>query len=234
MPTRWAGATGRYQRKCEQGYCTLTGGRPSSRSEGEILTLLKYVIGHGRGDVSVPIGTRQFHLDMVFNLPDGRVLVAEYDGAYWHDGRRKPGQEGRDYWKARDVEAAWRDRGCVVVRIREDPLEPLHHHDVQVPARSDPEICAQTVLIHLVHVMSPHFIETLGENRVIGFLRSAERPLTPSDLRCGECRDVASFFLPDEVPRATRVTAPGLAADTTLIGALPCSSLSTAPVAPYP
>jgi hypothetical protein len=202
MHTRWAGSTGRYQRKCEQGHCALTGGRTTSRREGEVLTLLKYVIGQGRGDVSVPIGRRQFHLDMVFNLPDGRVLVVEYDGAYWHDGHKKEGQEGRDYHKARDVEAAWRDRGCVVVRIREDPLEPLHHHDVQVPARSEPEICAKTVLIHLMHVMHPHFMGSLGEDRVIAFLRSAARPLTFSDLRCGECRDVATYFLPDQVSRA--------------------------------
>jgi hypothetical protein len=198
MHTRWAGATGRYQRKCEQGYCALTGGRTTSRHEGEVLTLLKHVIGHGRGDVIVPIGRRQFHLDRVFNLPDSRVLVAEYDGAYWHDGRKKEGQEGRDYYKARDVEAAWRDRGCVVVRIREDPLEPLHHHDVQVPAHSEPEICAETVLIHLVHVMHPYFMGSLGQDKVIGFLRSAAHPATFSDLRCGECRDVARYFLPDQ------------------------------------
>lgn len=202
MRSSWAGATGRYQRKCEQGHCALTGGRPSSRREGEVLTLLRYVIGNGRGDVSVRIGGRLCRLDMVFDLPDGRVLAVEYDGAYWHDGRRNIGQEGRDFRKARDVEAAWRDRGCVVVRIREDPLEPLYPLDVQVPARGDPEICAKTVLIHLEHVIHPPFMESLGQDRVIGFLRSAARPLTLGDLRCAGCRDVAGYFLPDQVSRA--------------------------------
>jgi hypothetical protein len=79
MHTRWAGATGRYQGKCEQGHCALTGGQATSKHPGEILTLLKYVIGQGHGDMSVPVGRRQFRLDMVFNLPDSRVLVAEYD-----------------------------------------------------------------------------------------------------------------------------------------------------------
>jgi len=211
MYTGWAGATGRYQGKCEQGHCALTGGQATSKHQGEVLTLLKYVIGHGRGDVSVFIGGRQFRLDMVFNLPDGRVLVAEYDGAYWHGGHEREGRdyhEGRDYYKARDVEEAWRDRRCIVVRIREDPLEPLHHHDVQVPARSDPEICAKTVLIHLVHVMYPGFLGSHGEDRVISFLRSAGRPLTFSDLRCDQCRHVASYFLPNEASLAQPAARP--------------------------
>jgi hypothetical protein len=110
MYTRWAGATGRYQGKCEQGHCALTGDQATSKHEGEILTLLKYVIGHGRGDVKVPGGRRQFRLDMVFDLPSGLVLVAEYDGAYWHGGRNQEERERneeRDYYKAREVEAAW-------------------------------------------------------------------------------------------------------------------------------
>jgi hypothetical protein len=103
MYTRWAGATGRYQGKCEQGHCALTGDQATSKHEGEIRTLLKYVIGHGRGDVKVPSGRRQFRLDMVFDLPSGLVLVAEYDGAYWHGGRNQEERrhnEERDYYKA--------------------------------------------------------------------------------------------------------------------------------------
>lgn len=205
MYTRLAGANGRYQRKCEQGHCALTGGQATSRHEGELLTLLKYVISHGRGDVRAFIGRWQFRLDMVFNLPNGRVLVAEYDGAYWHGGHdeieKRRHHEGRDYCKARNIEAAWRDRGCVVVRIREDPLEPLHEHDIQVPARSDPDVCARITLIHLVHVMHPDFLESLGEDKVISFLRSAGRPLVSGDLRCDTCLEVASYYLPNEISR---------------------------------
>jgi hypothetical protein len=54
-----------------------------------------------------------------------------------------------------------------VVRIREDPLEPLHHHDIQVPARSDPATWAKAVLIHLVHVLYPDFPGSGGEERVV-------------------------------------------------------------------
>jgi hypothetical protein len=130
----------------------------------------------------------------------GFVLAAEYDGAYWHGGstpeeRRR--NEDRDFGKARAVEHAWRDRGCVVVRIREDPLEPLYHFDVQVPARTDPGTCAKAVLIHLMHALYPTFPGGLGEDRVIGFLRSAGRPLALSDLRCRECRKAAAYLLPN-------------------------------------
>lgn len=201
MNTRWVGATGRYQGKCEHGHCALTGGQATSKHQGEIFTLLKYVIGHGQGDVSVFSGRRQLRIDMAFNLPNGHVLAAEYDGAYWHGGHtpeERQRNEDRDFYKARAVEDAWRDRGCVVVRIREDPLEPLYHHDVQVPTRSDPGTCAKAVLIHLMHVLHPDFLGGLGEDRVIGFLRSAARPLNFGDLRCGDCRQVASYFLPKE------------------------------------
>jgi hypothetical protein len=210
MYTRWAGATGRYQGKCEQGHCALTGDQATSKHEGEILTLLKYVIGRGRGDVKVPGGRRQFRLDMVFDLPSGLVLVAEYDGAYWHGGRSPEERQRnveRDYYKSREVEAAWGDRGCAVVRIREDPLEPLHHHDIQVPARSDPATCAKAVLIHLVHELYPLFPESRDDEvRVVSFLRSSASPLASGDLRCSDCRKAASYLLPDEafLPRPSR------------------------------
>jgi hypothetical protein len=201
MYTRWTGATGRYQGKCEQGHCAQTGGQVASKHQGEILTLLKYVIGNGRGDVSVFSGRRQFRVDMAFSLPNGRVLAAEYDGAYWHGGNtpeERQRNEDRDFHKARAIEDAWRDKGCVVVRIREDPLEPLYPHDIQVPARSDPGTCAKAALIHLVHVLHSDILGSLGEDRVFGFLQSAARPLTFGDLRCDECRQVASYFLPNE------------------------------------
>ncbi|MGD0247209.1 MAG: hypothetical protein ABSB59_43755 [Streptosporangiaceae bacterium] len=209
MYTRWAGATGRYQGKCEQGHCALTGDQATSKHEGEIRTLLKYVIGHGRGDVKVSSGRRQFRLDMVFDLPSGLVLVAEYDGAHWHGGcnqEERRHNEERDYYKAREVEAAWGDRGCAVVRIREDPLEPLHHHDIQVPARSDPATCAKAVLLHLVHVLYPDFPGSGGEERVVCFLRSSASPLASGDLRCAGCWEAARYLLPNEafLPRPGR------------------------------
>lgn len=199
MYTRWVGATGRYQGKCEQGHCALTGGQATSKHEGEILTLLKYVIGDGQGDARVALGRRQLRLDMVFSLPSGLALAVEYDGAYWHGGRsqeERQHNEERDFWKARDVEAALGDGGCVAVRIREDPLEPLHRHDVQVPARSDPGTCARAVLFHLFHVLYPEFPGS-RQDCVTSFLRSAARPLAPGDLRCADCQEVARYLLPE-------------------------------------
>jgi hypothetical protein len=95
-----------------------------------------------------------------------------------------------------------------VVRIREEPLQPLCHHDVQVPARNDPKTCAQAVLIHLMHVLYPEFPGRRDEDRVTGFLKSAARPLAPSDLRCDDCREVAAWLLSATQPvRATSRTA---------------------------
>ena len=94
-----------------------------------------------------------------------------------------------------------------MVRIREDPLEPLHHHDIQVPARSDPATCAKAVLIHLVHVLYPLFPGSRDdEEPVVSFLRSSASPMAYSDLRCAGCREAASYLLPDEafLPRPSR------------------------------
>src|SRR5580658_6420196 len=55
-------------------------------------------------------------------------------------------------------------------------------------------ICAKTVLIHLMHELYPTFIGDIGEDRVVGFLRSAGRPLALGDLRCRGCRKTAATF----------------------------------------
>ena len=94
-----------------------------------------------------------------------------------------------------------------MVRIREDPLEPLHDHDVQVSARSDPATCAKAVLIHLAHVLYPLFPESHDdEERVVSFLRSSARPLASGDLRCSDCRKAARYLLPNQafLPRRGR------------------------------
>jgi very-short-patch-repair endonuclease len=142
--------------------------------------------------------SRPVRLDMVFQAPNGRVLVVEYDGAYWHRG-----QEERDFRKARLVEDAWWDRGCVVVRIREDPLTPLYSPDLQVPARRDAITYTRLMLLHLLHVMPGDFDGHYEEGEVYSFLRSTRRPLERSDVRCEICQHVASKILPAEIfPRA--------------------------------
>jgi hypothetical protein len=50
------------------------------------------------------------------------------------------------------------------------------------------------VLIHLMHELYPTFIGDIGEDRVVGFLRSAGRPLALGDLRCRGCRKTAATF----------------------------------------
>ena len=116
MRTRWSGATGRYQAKCEQGHCALTGDQATSKLQGQIFTLLDYVIGSGHHDVRGFACLRLVRLDMEFRLPSGQLLVVEYDGAYWHRNK-----EERDFLKARAIERAWRGGGCFVVRIRNTP-----------------------------------------------------------------------------------------------------------------
>jgi hypothetical protein len=131
---------------------------------------------------------------MVFKLLSGRMLVVEYDGAYWHRG-----QEERDFHKARMLEDAWRDQGCVVVRIREDPLIPLGPVDVQVPGRSDALTCTRLVLLHLLHMIPGDIEDRYAEAGVGSFLRSTRRPLLRSDVRCETCEYVAREILPAEI-----------------------------------
>ena len=151
--------------------------------------MLDYVIGPGRGDQR-DFAFRWVRLDMVFTVPTGRVLVVEYDGAYWHRN-----EEERDFRKARMVEEAWRNRGCMVVRIREDPLTPLCPIGVQVPARCDALTCARLVFLHLLHMMPDDIGDRYGEGEIGSFLRSSRRPLSRADVRCEQCEYVASDLL---------------------------------------
>jgi hypothetical protein len=190
-----SGVTGRYQVKCGHGLCALTGDQATSKLQGALFELLDYVIGNGRQDVRVSMGGRLVRLDMVFGLSSGYKLVVEYDGAYWH----RPYEE-RDFLKARDVEHYYGPK-CVVVRVREHPLEPTRcgdfvSDDVQVPARVDAKTCARLVLLHLLHVMSSDFADRYGqgEDRVISFLRSASRPLERSSVMCRTCWEVARYY----------------------------------------
>ncbi|NCT91954.1 hypothetical protein GXB85_13485 [Cellulomonas sp. APG4] len=63
--------------------------------------------------------------DIAIDLDDGRVLIVEYDGAYWHAGKRDV-----DAAKSRDLLAA----GYVLARLREHPLAAL---DVEHPCYTE-------------------------------------------------------------------------------------------------
>jgi hypothetical protein len=187
MGTRWAGAAGRYQASCEQGYCALIGGQATSKLEGQIFTLLNYVLGHGELDMQTSVEGKQLRIDMVFTLNPDEILAIEYDSAYWHRG-----QEKRDKRKTQLIEAKWWNCKCFVVRIRERPLTPLRSCDVQIPARADAGTCAQLVLLHLAHL--PGYPYDFG-GKLEDFLRASPRLLTPSEIRCLECSHHAQSCL---------------------------------------
>lgn len=61
-------------------------------------------------------------VDIAVDVPQGRTLVIEYDGAYWHAGK-----SATDTAKTLDLLNA----GCLVVRLREHPLPPLEVEHVR-------------------------------------------------------------------------------------------------------
>jgi hypothetical protein len=69
--------------------------------------------------------------------------VVEYDGVYWHIGC-----EGTDWRKSEVIMAELENR---LVRLREEPMEPLHESDLTVPKRADLTRCATLVVPHLAH-----------------------------------------------------------------------------------
>lgn len=179
MKTRWAGSAGRYQASCGEGHCALTGDRASSKIEGQIFTLLNYVLGNGELDMQTYVGSKRLRIDMIFTLKVGHVLAVEYDGAYWHRGH-----EDRDRRKTELIEARWPDRKCLVVRVREHPLTPLGLCDVQVPFRADTGTCAQLILLHLAHLSEYSY--DFGAKLEV-FLRASPHTIKSSEINCWEC-----------------------------------------------
>ena len=86
-------------------------------------------------DHRVEAGRRVLDCDMVVR---DHSLVIEYDGNYWH--RRRAGRDSR---KAKRLnEAGWR-----VIRIREQPLEPITELDVRVPLGSSPKSIVDLLIL---------------------------------------------------------------------------------------
>lgn len=79
---------------------------------------------------------------MLVGLPDGRRLIIEYDGSYWHSDKADVDRE-----KSLDL----LDQGYWVVRIRESPLPSLEvdsnrYSEVKVyPNAQDPEEILQRI-----------------------------------------------------------------------------------------
>ncbi|MFW2512235.1 zinc-ribbon domain-containing protein [Demequina sp. SO4-13] len=77
------------------------------------------VAASGRRLQSPEFEARKFwDVDIAVDLPDGALLIIEYDGAYWHSSDERRAVDQR---KTRDLLTS----GAYVVRLREHPLLPL-------------------------------------------------------------------------------------------------------------
>lgn len=84
------------------------------------------------------------------------------------------------------IEHHWNLGGCVVVRIREDPLRPLAPHDVWVRAHSKPIGCVQAVLLHLIHTAP----ECLDPKATENFLQARIDDVGKDEIVCKTCGEV--------------------------------------------
>ena len=117
--------------------------RQSGKSSVELLHLEAARAMFGNAASGRPVRHQAFtaravwHPDIAIDLADGRTLVIEYDGSYWHADKL-----GVDTAKTRDLLAA----GVLVVRVREYPLLPLpmddpHYLEITVhAAASNPQL----------------------------------------------------------------------------------------------
>jgi len=113
----------------------------SQAQESRIEIVLRFELGRLLGDSgsdrNLLIQGRRFAVDYL--SPRNRLIV-EYDGAYWHIGR-----EINDEAK----NAALRESGWRVTRIREHPLEKLSSEDLVVPAMTSEKQLVVLVAEHL-------------------------------------------------------------------------------------
>jgi hypothetical protein len=135
-----------HQAACGDGHCLITGQSAPSKLQGRIFGLLDYVVGPGRANYERSMWSGQpLRIDMLFESDSlGHRLAVEYDGAYFHRDRYLA-----DHRKNERIHTVLSP--VMIVRIREDPLEPVSELDVLVPPRSAPELCARATLLHLLH-----------------------------------------------------------------------------------
>ncbi|MET7563785.1 hypothetical protein ABZS95_26825 [Streptomyces sp. NPDC005479] len=107
---------------------------------------LQHVLTGGEQQYPLRTPHARFRLDMVFPAAQGRTVVVEFDGSYWHRDSAE-----RDRLKAEAIEqhqSQW-----TVVRVREEPLRPTRPNDVTVPLLADPFTTASIVIDHLMPLM---------------------------------------------------------------------------------
>ncbi|WP_158710027.1 zinc-ribbon domain-containing protein [Streptomyces katrae] len=115
----------------------------ASRQEIALFAELEHVLTGGEQQYPLRTTLARYRLDMVFPADEGRRVVVEFDGSYWHRDTA-----ARDRRKADDIEE--HQEGWMVVRVREDPLELLRPSDVALPFLADPFTAASVVLDHLM------------------------------------------------------------------------------------
>lgn len=118
-----------------------------SRREPELFAELQLVLTGGEQQYPLQTPDGRFRLDMLFPTDHDQAVVVEFDGSYWHRDTAE-----RDRLKAEAVERsrpAW-----TVVRVREEPLQPIRRSDVAVPLLADPFTAASVVLDHLMSLVA--------------------------------------------------------------------------------
>lgn len=155
---------------------------PAARTSGletTVFNVLTFVLGCGMQDVEVPFD-RRMNLDMLFEANTGFRLGVEYDGAYWHLGR-----ESRDRQKAERLVGS----GFVhdVMRIREEPLDPLGPLDVSVPRGAPGDEVAGRTVLHLQHTVAYAFGPDV-EDHVAYQVHRLGRTIDRYQLSCVRCR----------------------------------------------
>jgi hypothetical protein len=183
---RPVGTIGRYQAACADGFCIMSGVGGTSKMEGDIFTILNYVLGPGQQRVTLWVAGERMDVDMI--LGDGSrspLIIVEYDSAYFHKDK-----EDRDRRKAEILSRWWDPAHSVVLRIREDPLPRLRRPDVCVPARADAATCARLVLLHLQH-LAPFDYGAGYEPMMRSYSALlAGLPLEREQVPCRDCRRV--------------------------------------------
>ena len=154
-----------------------------SKFEINLFGILNYGLGEGKLGYKVG-GTYGLRTDMAFTLDDF-VLVVEFDGAYWHEGR-----EEHDYEKSATIRRGDQTlKRHEVIRIREHPLMRLSEPDLVVPKRSGPTECCQHLLVHAAHTYMGE-IEPIVFRRIGRFLMSASNPLPSQNMDCHACNTI--------------------------------------------
>ncbi|MGW0195896.1 hypothetical protein [Nonomuraea sp. NPDC003201] len=182
MASRY-GRQGRYAARCGDGYCADKANPGTSKIEAELFAPLNYVIGNGRRNQVVEASNKscRFDVDMTFELKNGWLLIVEYDGAYWHEGR-----ELGDHNKSHMLAGGYRHK-VMVVRVREHPLTRLCPMDVWVPKGSDGTLCARLAVLHMLHAMPVDAWDFGLMQRAESWLLCAADALVEDQVECRIC-----------------------------------------------